>query len=450
MTAPEETAAKRQCTDSLTSEQRAAYDLVIAGRNCVITGRAGCGKSHWVRAVSQPLSYERGNLFVTGMTGIAALQAGGVTLHKFLGIGIADKPIDQVVRGIRTRYKRTLQRLQQLRVLIVDEVSMMSAHLFEYCDRFLRIIRNDNRVWGGVQLIFVGDMRQLQPVAPNKAADHPEANYFFQSTLFEDTFIHNQGGVHQFTHNFRQGDDPVFQQLLDRAGEGTLTEADHVLLRGRLTRVIGPPPTDSTRLYGTNNAVSRYNTEKLQQLEGDVHVYDAVITTKQNLGGSEAQIAKLKEFMYKNILAEAHLELKLGAYVMILKNIDPDNKVVNGTCGKIIDFQEDGTPLFQADESKFTMPLTPVEWEVTEPDVATLVFSQLPVKVAYSVTVHKAQGQTLPRVTACINRANIFAAGQAYVIFSRCTSLEGLYLEEYNEQYIRADPVALEFYKKYT
>lgn len=450
-------ASKRQRTESpppsLTAEQHAAFDLAMHGQNCIITGRAGCGKSHWVREISTPLRSTRGSLYVTAMTGIAALNAGGVTLHKFMGIGKADKPVDQAVAAIR-RYKKTLQRLQRLQVLIVDEVSMMSEYLFEYIDRVLRVVRADHRVWGGVQLIFVGDMRQLRPVAPGKDDDHPEARCFFQSALFERTFIRDgdedQGGVHQFTHNFRQKDDPTFQTLLDRAGEGRLTDADHTLLESRRTSVIGSPPDESTRLYGTNNAVSRYNTDKLRSLEGDVHAYDATVVVLKNLGGTQRQVDTLKEFVHKNILADAHIELKRGAYVMVLKNIDPDNGVVNGTCGRIVDFAEDNTPMLEVNGTGYTMPLTPVMWEVTEPDVAEVGFSQLPIKLAYSITVHKSQGQTLPRVTARINRANIFTAGQAYVILSRCTSLDGLFLEEYQRQYVHADPAALEFYEKYT
>jgi ATP-dependent DNA helicase PIF1 len=216
---------------SLTAEQRSALNAVRAGKNTVVAGAAGSGKSHWIHAVKVYCPH----CVVTATTGLAAVNVGGVTIHKFAGIGIADPgpnahsaatpedfikiALEHISRKIRPDIRRIISRTP---LLLIEEASMLSEYLYRLLDALFRLIRHDQtRSFGGMQIVLVGDMRQLAPVAKNR--DHPMmGRFFFEAPGFDSTFT---GGVHVFTRIFRQHSASL-RALLNRAAVGALSEAD--------------------------------------------------------------------------------------------------------------------------------------------------------------------------------------------------------------------------------
>ncbi len=442
----------------LASQQQRALDVVLSGRSTVVAGPAGSGKSFFIRT----LKARRPDAVVTAMTGLAAVNVGGVTLHKFAGIGIGDPgpaatvddddetfvtlAAEHIFKKIRPDVKRAIK---QTDLLVVEECSMLSEYLFRVIDvLFRRIRRQAHKPWGGMQLVFVGDMRQLAPVA--KARDHPlMGRFFFQaSPLFQITFL---GGVHVFRRIFRQHSEAL-QALLNRVAVGELSEEDIATLR---SRVINPPdlcpsPT-ATWLFGTKDVVGRYNAAYLGSIDQPEHSYDMKIS---KLNGATDGVA---EWAIKNCIAERRVTVKEGALVMLLWNIAPG--FANGTVGFVVGYSPDGYPLFRRKDpightaaavpEHETIAVKPEVWEVVDHAYGTVRLTQVPLKLAYAITIHKAQGIQVDEAAMGIDRSNCFAPGQAYVALSRLTTLEGMYLTKFEPEAVRTSQAAVAFYEKY-
>jgi ATP-dependent DNA helicase PIF1 len=440
----------------LNAEQQRVLDAVRAGKSAVAAGPAGSGKSHLIRV----LRHVRPDAVVTATTGLAATGIGGVTIHKFAGIGIADpgphalatddddeyiaKAVRQLLPRIRVDVRRSIKQTQ---LLVIDEVSMLSDYLARVLYELFQQIRRNRQPWGGIQVVAVGDMRQLAPVA--KARDHPlHGRFFFEAPNFDRMF---RGGVHILHRIYRQQSGPL-QALLNRVAIGQPTEEDRALLR---TRVIDPPrlvpPHTATWLYGKKETVSCYNSGHLASIDKPPHTYKMSVT-KAN--GATDSIA---DWAVRNCIAEQFLTVKEGAYVMLLWNMEPG--FANGTVGFIVGYTPDGYPLFQKKEAygvgdmksmHEVIAVKPVEWEVVDHAYGTVRLKQVPLKLAYALTIHKAQGIQVDEGALAIDRKNCFAPGQAYVAMSRLTTLEGMYLTRFDPDAIRASPAAIAFYDRYS
>ena len=440
---------------NLTHEQQIALDAVVAGKSVVVAGSAGSGKSHWIHAVKTRCPWA----VITATTGLAAVNVCGVTIHKFANVGIADPgphatatdergafvatAVQHLKKRIRSDVKQTIRTSL---LLVIEECSMLSEYMYELLDSLFRWIRREPRKpWGGLQLVFVGDMRQLAPVA--KSRDHPMmGRFFFESPTFDATF---KGGVHVFTKIFRQ-EEAVLRDLLNRVAVGRITAADAQALQAR---VLGPslqaPPT-ATRLFGTKDTVDTYNSIYLGQLTAPLHTYDMKVTK------GEGATDSLSEWAIKNCIVEKHVTVAEGALVMLLWNIAPG--FANGTVGYVVGYTPDGFPLFQPSAS-YEQPdlkschnvitVRPARWEVVDHTLGTVYMDQVPLKLAYALTIHKAQGIQLSEAVLTLDRSNCFADGQAYVALSRITTLEGMYLTRFDPRAIRASPAAVAFYEKY-
>jgi len=441
---------------SLTAEQRTALDAIRAGKNTVIAGAAGSGKSHLIHAVKVHCPH----CVVTATTGLAAVNVGGVTIHKFAGIGIADPgpnahsaatpeafiktALDHIGRKIRPDIRRTISRTP---LLLIEEASMLSEYLFRLLDALFRLIRHDRtRPFGGMQIVLVGDMRQLAPVAKNR--DHPMmGRFFFEAPGFDAMF---SGGVHVLTRIFRQ-QSASLRDLLNRAAVGALSEADVETLR---SRIVNPPavtpPITATRLYGRKDTVGCYNSAYMAQIKAEPKVFRMKVTKSQGAGDSLAQWA------VSNCIADKEVTLKAEALVMLLWNVSPG--FANGTVGYIIGYSKDGWPMFQPKEAfgktdmvsiHQVIEVKPVRWEVVDHAFGTIHMDQVPLKPAYAMTIHKAQGIQLDEAVLAIDRGNCFQEGQAYVALSRLTTLGGMYLTAFDPAAVRASPAAIAFYRKY-
>ncbi|ERG65298.1 hypothetical protein L332_12715 [Agrococcus pavilionensis RW1] len=393
----------------LTPEQLAIFRRIEDGDgHLFITGRAGTGKSTLLRHLTE---HSRKQIIVCAPTGVAALNVGGQTIHSLLKLPlgvIADAPLRQ-----RTELK---QMLNSLDLLVIDEISMVNADLMDAIDRSLRQARGVRSVpFGGVQVVMFGDPYQLAPVpgdAEERAyfADHYESMWFFDARVWcEEAELE----VVELVHIHRQTD-LEFKMALNAVRHGTVTAEIAQLLNDAGAR---KPADDVLTLASRNDTVTRINGRALAQLPGKSKT--AVAEVSGDYGGRQYP-------------ADVELQLKLGAQVMFLRN-DAEGRWVNGSLGKVVDIG--GTVWVEVDGEQhevepavweqYRYSYSPTTKEIKRDVVAE--FTQFPLRLAWAVTIHKAQGKTFDEAVVDLG-SRAFAPGQTYVALSRLTSLEGLYL----------------------
>ena len=392
-----------------------------------ITGKAGTGKSALLQEFRKRTSK---NVVVSASTGIAALNVTGNTLHRLVGVGTAI-PADLGIDLPKVRQKR--QHLKNVDTIIIDEISMVSADLLDACDRTLRYItgrRNDP--FGGIQIVMFGDPYQLPPVTTNEVKRfYKQQGYrspwFFDAHVWEDTEFNTV----ELQHIFRQSD-PTFKNLLNVVRDGTATEDDVKLLNvlgGRTGK-----SDDAVLLATTNKLVDDHNRKNLAKLRGRTHVYNARVNT--GFGRDEP--------------APRRLDLKVGAHVMMLNN-DKTDRWVNGSRGVIENLHADSITV-RMDESGEAYSVGFHAWvpDGTDPEgyKSAPKFWQIPVKLAWAVTIHKSQGLSLPEIEINLGDNGAFADGQTYVALSRVTNPAGMYLSApLSMSDIRVDPDVKRFFK---
>jgi ATP-dependent DNA helicase PIF1 len=403
----------------LNPQFRRALEIMEDTRcNVFITGRAGTGKSTLLQYFRE---YSAKRLVVLAPTGVAAVNVGGQTIHSFFGF----KP-DVTPAAIRRRTRdRDNNLYAKLSTIIIDEISMVRADLLDCVDRFLRLNGPDAQSpFGGVQMIFIGDLYQLPPVVTSQEREifrtRYTSPYFFGAEAFaalEMEFI-------ELEKVYRQSDEE-FIRLLNAIRNRTVTDGDLELLNRRVDPDFEAPPREfSITLTSTNEGADRINEERLARLRG-------------NLWKAVGAIAG--EFGREYLPTAVELKLKKGAQIMLLNN-DSSGRWVNGTVGRVSGFAVDGAErdVILADlETGERVEIGPHTWEIyrfllKEGELAAETvgsFTQYPVRLAFAVTIHKSQGKTFTRATVDVGRG-IFAPGQMYVALSRCTSLEGLVLKQ--------------------
>lgn len=417
----------------LSAEQRAVLDAILAGNNVFFTGSAGVGKSLTLRVVVHELrrKYGHGAVAVTASTGIAATHVGGTTLHSFAGVGLGTGSFDSILK-VACRNPKTLERWHTTRVLVVDEVSMVAPDFFELLDRIGQSIRASTKPFGSIQLVLAGDFLQLPPVT--KGSKEP-VKYVFET----ETWTKAVQVAIELKHVFRQRNED-FVHLLQSVRRGVLTIEHDAMLQSRLNVKLS---TDNgilpTRLYTHRADVDTENNKRLEQLDGRELVFLAKDT------GKGAPL----ETLQKNCMAPATLKLRVGAQVMLLKNLQPP-LLVNGSRGYVTGYERvefEGSvreyPRVKFDNGT-DMVMVPQEWPLESNGKTLAKRVQVPLCLAWALTVHKCQGMTLDKVIVDISSA--WDPGQAYVALSRCTSLEGLSLLGYNKDKVRASAAVLNFY----
>lgn len=409
-------------TLTITEEFQAALDHLHGGDHLFLTGRAGTGKSTLIRHFLE--TTDRTALTVAP-TGIAALTVGGYTIHRLFSFPLGVD--EEFVRSPRYRPGRFASVLAELDILIVDEASMVRADLFDALTAALeRFGPSPGTSLGGVQLVLVGDLYQLPPVVTDAEAAHIEQRYGTPFFFSADSFDRDRFAVVELGTVFRQAGDSALVELLNAVREGSLLEDARAAMNDRTDKEFEPPLDEFwLTLATTNRIVTARNRQQLDRLPGPVDTIPARITGDTT--GFEHPTEDL-------------LRIAEGAQVMMLSN-DPLDRWVNGSLGRITairpDPEEPGDMLAEVllrDGSAVTV--RPHTWDVTRPEVegGRLVhevvgtFTQLPMKLAWAITIHKSQGQTLDRVVVDLT-GGTFANGQLYVALSRCTSLEGLVLK---------------------
>ncbi|KAJ3499823.1 hypothetical protein NLG97_g5 [Lecanicillium saksenae] len=468
-------APPRSDTIALSSEQRHVLDLVVdQGQSVFFTGPAGTGKSVLMRAIISELkakhARESERVAVTASTGLAACNIGGITLHSFSGIGLGKEDASVLVKKVR-RNPKAKNRWLKTKVLIIDEISMVDGDLFDKLSQIGRTIRNNGRPWGGIQLVITGDFFQLPPVPDDSKS---QAKFAFDAATWNTSIDHTIG----LNQVFRQRD-PEFARMLNEMRLGKITE-DTVRAFKALERPLKfDDGVDLAQLFPLRAQVEGSNEKRLRDLPGEIHRFEAADT------GDPA----IKEKLLANMMAPKSIDLKVNAQVMLIKNLDAS--LVNGSLGRVIGFSDERTfemgggipddptmdeaynkarkklSSFSRDpdlvsNSKKKYPVVqfisasgvprvilcqPEEWKVELPngDVQAKR-TQLPLILAWALSIHKAQGQTLERVT--VNLGKVFEKGQAYVALSRATCQDGLQVIGFDKHKVMAHPKVVEFYNK--
>jgi ATP-dependent DNA helicase PIF1 len=431
--------------DTLTPEQRKAYDLVEQGKSIFLTGPGGTGKSFLLKTMYEMIPDRTGkHVAVTALTGCAAVLLGkhARTLHSWAGIGLGqDSPGAIVSKIIRTGKKvgKPFMRWRTTDVLIIDEVSMMTPDLLEKLDAVARILRNVEKPMGGMQVVFVGDFYQLPPVVKDG-----DVAFVFESPLWKE--IVNE--TVYLTKILRQ-DDPVFHTILHEARSGRLSRNTMNILEKKKedkswqTMAIRP-----TLLYTKRAIVDMVNESNLKALPGEYTTFEAKTIFEPNvktLGMTEnsPEIKFTLEKLDRDGPYMPKLYLKKGAQVMLLSNLDQEIGLVNGSRGVVCGYDESGDPIVEFRNGiKQSIPRQP--WFSQE--MEGVGRKQIPLKLAYAITIHKAQGATLDCALIDIGTST-FECGQAYVALSRVKNLDSLYIWDVEPSAFRVHPKVLAFYK---
>lgn len=411
----------------LNTKQNYAYNLMVQGKNIFLTGPGGVGKTALIKMFTKVYSKVK-KIAVTSTTGTSALLINGTTIHSYLGIGFGRESVEKLVDKIKSLHWLK-KRWTSTDVLIIDEVSMMNPELFDKVEEIARIIRKNKFPFGGIQLILSGDFCQLPVVGSTKFCFEADSwNFCVEEIVY-------------LTEIIRQGD-KIFQEVLNNVRLGNINAKVKGILKQRkginLTNDFGIMPT---KLYSTNIDVDRINNNELDKLaEKDITFYEYEMDThvNANVGNRAGVIEKFK----KSCNAPEILQLCVGVQVMLLKNLDLTNGLANGSRGVVIGFLQDlpVVKFLNGEERIIDMEV----WEVIENDKPILSAKQIPLKIAYAISIHKSQGCSLD--FAEIDLSNIFEYGQAYVALSRVKSLQGLSIIGIDYNNICVHPKALEFY----
>jgi len=397
--------------------QNEALTILQTGANVFLKGEPGSGKTHTVNAYVAWLRSHGIEPAITASTGIAATHVGGMTIHSWSGIGINERMTPELLDTIASK-EHVAKRLQKAKVLIIDEVSMLSGEVLAMVDAVLKEVRHTDLPMGGIQTVLVGDFFQLPPVSRNNAG------FAFQSPAWK---LLNPL-VCYLTEQHRQ-EDSVFLNVLAaiRSGEWDHTHVSVITSReAELDEVDDETP----RLFTHNADVDRINDEKLASLSAHAHSF-AMSATGPSV---------LTDALKRGCLSPETLALKEGAIVMCTKN-NPAVGYVNGTLGSVIGYElGTGYPIIETRDGR-EMVIAPVDWAVEENGKVRAKLAQIPLRLAWAITVHKSQGMSMDAAAMDLSRA--FEYGQGYVALSRVRTLQGLRLLGWSEGAMQVHPEVL-------
>jgi ATP-dependent DNA helicase PIF1 len=492
---------------NLSPSQQEALDIIMRGNNVFITGEAGSGKSFLIQHIVRKFRRMRRVHALTATTGVAAWHINGVTLHRFAGVGMGNYDGAVLYNMIRTNAEK-LERWRKVQTIIIDEISLCDTEFFEKLESLARKIRGNNAVFGGIQIILVGDYFQCPPIMKGKAMN--AIKYLFESPLWQKLQIR----MISLKTNFRQSNDTQFHNLLEHIKLGQLTEEDHLLLK---TRLINKRKEEEEKkaggggdggYHGHDGSENRIklcslredakhiNLRELALLPGEGQHYKGKHTLYNDSGIAITE--KMIKLMNKKQLddyerrmaqrdqpTDEEISLKIGAKVILCCNLNVKRGLYNGSRGIVIGFQreeeEENKGEYEEKEEKEekeckvshndeeekkeeeeeenhervlwplvkfdnnqTVLIMPHKWERRYYDRVESSFIQLPLLLCYAITIHKSQGLTLSPIEFDMK---FFAPGLGYVAFSRAPSLNNIFLNNIDIKSIRTDPAVIQFYK---
>jgi ATP-dependent exoDNAse (exonuclease V) alpha subunit len=448
-------------------DQDLALKILLSGESAFLTGAAGAGKTYLLNQFIDKAREDGKNVAVTATTGIAATHLGGNTIHAWSSLGVRDFLSSNFFLKMPESRQKTIQSAD---VLIIDEISMLHSFQLDLIDSILRQVRDNLfQPFGGLQVVFAGDFFQLPPITRKNeslqtttrkdknlslraersnlgvgATGLPHAmNGVRNDVNDQSSFAYNSAvwreldpTILYLTAQWRQ-DDAEFLDILNKIRAGEIRRADAEKVAARLNAKLDDAKGEITILETHNVAVDRINDKKLAEINGDEKVF-----YRQKTGRKE-----YVERLAKSCLAPEPLVLKKGALVMALKN-DQKQRFVNGSIGEVIGFDKNklNYPIVKF-RNGFTVTVEPDEWDLTDGENQLASITQIPLRLAYAITVHKSQGMTLD--AARINLARVFEAGMGYVALSRVKSLNSLSITGLNSAAFAVNPEVLEKDKEF-
>jgi ATP-dependent DNA helicase PIF1 len=435
----------------LSKEQQLAFDKYVQGHNIFITGPGGSGKSALIKMINKHAYSQFKDIQVTALTGCAAvlLNCKAKTLHSWAGIGLGNGTIEELVTKIK-KHKFAKALWRQTQVLVVDEVSMLSLKLFNMLNEIGKAVRGNFKPFGGIQIIFSGDFFQLPPVGDK---DEPDTQRFcFESEEWNSVFLRDC--QIQLIKIFRQTDE-IYSSILNQIREGKIKRKSNDLLLQYVERPFAANlVAEPTKLYPTRNKVENINNTKMASLQGlerefkIKYIKDIEMTKNERLKRLEYTDKDIQvelDFLAGNLICEKEMKLKIGSQVMCIVNIQSDTgiEVCNGSQGIVTDFCE----FTLCPRVKFNNGLERVMvrhvWASDK--IPGIGVSQVPLILAWALTIHKSQGATMDAAEIDVG-SGIFECGQTYVALSRVKSLEGLYLTSFDASKILINKKVREFY----
>jgi len=389
--------------------QQEAIDCMLAGNNVFLTGAPGAGKTYTLNRFIEQAEDAGKNVAITASTGIAASHIGGITIHSWSGLGIKEEVTKADLKWMEGQ-KRLVKRFQLTDVLVIDEVSMLHGYRLDMLNKVAKHMRNKDLPFGGMQVILVGDLFQLPPV-------NRESNVL-DFVHLSDTWAELDLTVCYITEQHRQGADDLLLDLLQGMRDNKITSVHKKLLSNRLLN----GADNLTRLFSHNADVDTINQEKLDALPGKVKKY------YMRSDGDKRAVEALR----RNLLAPEILEIKVDAEVMFVAN-NFEAGFVNGTRGRVVKFKK-GIPIVKTLDGRF-IRVEPHEWKTKQDGITVATVEQLPIRLAWAITIHKSQGMSLDAAIIDLSRA--FMPGMGYVALSRVRSLDGLYLQGINDEALK-------------
>ncbi len=428
-----ENLATTPAAEALSAEQKKVLHEIALGNNLLVTGGAGTGKSFLLNYLKRNYGYL--GLSVTASTGIAAVNIGGSTIHSWAGIGLANLPIEQIIANLMTgKMSKIRKRIRQTNILAIDEISMISADLFDILDQTLRAVRENKKPFGGLQILLFGDFLQLPPITKY---GETKQNFCFLSNAWRELDLK----VFQLQEIFRQHD-PKFIKILNNLRFGLLDESDVEELEQRVKAEDKNIAIKPTILTSHNQKAEQINHDELKKIPREEKVFGAEFFGEPNR----------IELLRKNCLAVEALKIKVGAQVMMIKNTYQKDGIINGSLGVVKGFSDKKNyPIVEFVNGKI-LTIAPEEWLIERFDheqkqlVSEARMVQIPLILSWAITIHKSQGLTLDKISCDL--AQIFAAGQAYVALSRARSLNSVFISSINFKKIIADEEAVDFYQR--
>ena len=401
--------------------QETALKILKTGQNVFLTGSAGTGKTYILNEYILYLKSRKVVPTVVAPTGIAASHLNGQTIHSFFALGIRDS-IDEYFISLLLEKKYLQTRFKKLKVLIIDEISMVSPNVFTAIDKILQAFKQSDEAFGGVQVILSGDFFQLPPISRLNNSKR----FAWQSPSWKNLDLQTC----YLEKKFRQDDNQLIF-VLDEIRSGQISQTSYDILNERHQKDLDIEFTP-TKLYTHNMDVDRINKDELSMLDS------TSVSFNYESEGAKSNIEKL----FKSALVQEELTLKKDAVVMFIKN-NPEKYYINGTTGVVIDFSKDDKKLPIVKLSNgYVIKVEYEDWSIeNDKGKVSAKISQIPLKLAWAITIHKSQGMTLD--AAQIDLSKTFEVGQGYVALSRIKNIEGLRLMGFNEKALSVDPLIL-------
>lgn len=405
--------------------QSQALDILKMGKNVFLTGPAGSGKTHVINAYVDYLKKHAVDVAVTASTGIAATHIGGMTIHSWSGLGVKDTLTDYDIEDLMER-QYLYKRFEKTKVLVIDEVSMLHDYRLDLIDWICRQMKRNEKPFGGMQIILCGDFFQLPPVTRSNFNTYDiekESEFVYKSESFRNAKF----TICYLSEQHRQKDN-TYLGILNQIRENKVSSRTIDLLKSRFNQSL-ESVGEFTRLYTHNIDVDVVNKKHLDLISGTSKKY------YMKSSGSSG----LSETLKKSCLSPEELELKVGARVMFTKN-HPEGMYVNGTLGVVKEFDSFGSPIVITN-SGLEISVAPQSWKIEEEGKVKAEISQLPLRLAWAITVHKSQGMSLDAMEVDLSKS--FVKGMGYVALSRVRTLEGVNLLGFNQMSLEVSPEVL-------